>query len=56
MLYTENSITQTPAGLYFSDAFMQQIADRCDALDRAGQAAEAQALLSEFDFWINNVG
>lgn len=56
MFYTENSITQTPAGLYFSAAFMQQIGDRCDELDRAGKTAEAKALLSEFDFWINNMG
>ena len=51
MQYTEQSIITTPAGLYVSDAFLQQIADRSDALDRSGKTKEAAALLAEWDYW-----
>ena len=48
MHYTKESITQTTEGLYFSDAFMLELFNRCDQLDRAGLSEESRALLQEF--------
>ena len=48
MHYEKDSIAQTKEGLYFSDAFMLELFDRCDHLDRLGLKEEARALLQEF--------
>ena len=52
MKYTQDSITQTPEGLYFSDQFLQQLLDRVEALSVAGREADSRALFQEFNVWL----
>jgi len=49
MHYTADSVIKTPAGLYLSDQFLQQLLDRVYALDAAGLDQEARALFQEFN-------
>jgi hypothetical protein len=49
MDYTAESIINTPEGLYFTDAFLQQLLDRVYDLDAAGMEQESRALFQEFN-------
>ena len=49
MRYTADSIIKMPEGLYFTDAFLQQLLDRVYDLDAAGMEQESRALFQEFN-------
>ena len=49
MRYTADSIIKMPEGLYFTDAFRQQLLDQVNALDAAGLEQESRALFQEFN-------